>query len=78
MLNILVDTHFLAAVVAAIAAVISAILARSNKTKLEDIHISLNSRLDALIEASISAGRIAERSDISSGIQNSPPKDKEL
>ena len=74
----LADTHFLAALVAAIAAVISAILARANKTKLEEIHISLNSRLDALIKASISAGRVAERSDISSGIQNSPPKDKEL
>jgi hypothetical protein len=78
MYNALLDTHFLAAIVAAIAAVIAAFLGRSNKTKLEEIHISLNSRLDTLIEASISAGRVAERSDISSGIQNSPPKDKEL
>ena len=78
MMTTLVDAHFLAAIVAAIAAVTSAILARTNKTKLEEIHISLNSRLDALIKASISAGRVAERSDISSGIQNSPPKDKEL
>jgi len=78
MMTTLVDAHFLAAIVAAIAAVTSAILARTNKTKLEVIHISLNSRLDALIKASISAGRVAERSDISSGIQNSPPKDKEL
>jgi hypothetical protein len=76
--SILLDTHFLAALVSAIAAIIAAFLGRSNKAKLEQIHILLNSRLDTLIEASISAGRAAERSDIALGIENSPPKDKEL
>jgi hypothetical protein len=44
-----------------------------NKRAIQDVHLVLNSRLDQLVSASEDKGRIAERSDIASGIQTSPP-----
>lgn len=48
-------------VVAVIAATPPTILALINRGKLHEVHLSLNSRLDELVKASISSGRQLER-----------------
>jgi hypothetical protein len=50
-------------ILAAAGATTAAIMAIINRNKLSAIHVDLNSRLTALLAASVDSGRIAERSD---------------
>jgi hypothetical protein len=63
----------LVAIIASIPGILAAIFSLRNNRAIKDVHLILNSRLDQLVRASEDAGRIAERSDIASGVQFNPP-----
>ena len=72
----MVVVHIIAAAGAVASAGLSAIAVVKggrNAKAIEEVHLTLNSRLDALIKASVDQGRIAERLDIASGVQGAPP-----
>jgi hypothetical protein len=52
----------------AIAAVIGAVLGILNRGKIQEVHLLVNSRMDQLLLATKSEGRIAERMDLATGV----------
>ena len=51
----------LSAIVGASAAVIAAVYGRRNSAAIQEVHLSLNSRLEELLKAAKSEGQIKER-----------------
>lgn len=51
------------AVISAIAAILAAVFSYIDSKKIQDVHLSLNSRLDAFIKAAELAGRTQGASD---------------
>jgi hypothetical protein len=51
------------ALIAASPSIIGIIMAFITRGAIREVHLSLNSRLDELVQASVDKGRIAERSD---------------
>ena len=77
--NVVIDSNVAAiaiAVIAAIPGTIAAILSARNANAIKDVHLSLNSRLDQLLTASVDKGRIAERTEqrLMSPVENTETK----
>lgn len=69
----------IAAVVApTLAALGSTLVSLHNKRQIREVHLSLNSRLDALIRASNAQGRIDERNDRIAETSRATVKDIEV
>ena len=56
------DTVIVASI-AAIPGILTVILSLHNRDAIHEVHVSLNSRLDQLLKASVAEGRIAERTE---------------
>ena len=55
------DNLVVVSLISATAAVVAAIIGAINSSKLHEIHVSINSRMEELISSSKDSGRIAEQ-----------------
>jgi hypothetical protein len=77
-LQIHMSDPIIVAIISSVPATIAAIIGVINHNRLGEVSLNLDGRLSQLLAASVDKGRVAERHDISSGVQNSPPLDKEI
>ena len=67
----------IAAIPPTIAAVAALIVSLHNSAKIQDVHVSLNSRLSQLVDASKAQGRQDERDSHSVTVAGVPKKEQE-
>ena len=70
-------TSIIAAIPPTIAAIAALIVSIHNANRIQDVHLSLNSRLDQLVNASLAQGRQDERDSHSVTVAGVPKKEQE-
>jgi hypothetical protein len=78
LIQVHISDPIIVAIIYSLPATIAAVVGIINHNKLAEVSLNIDGRLSQLLSASVDKGRVAERHDISSGIQNSPPLDKEI